>query len=363
MSNQKFRILVIGDKNRFIHLEKFLSELQKKNIETILINDLDYVDKFFELNFIKKNRKKNNFNSLLQDFKPNVILVDRISKIIENIIEKEIPFWILLRGNYWEESSWAKKTIYKSRKQKISSLRNDKLIDYCFKHSDLILPISKYLEKEVKMRYPNKPIHLFPADGRNPDEWNKIDVKKLKHPCVGLIQGLNIWGKTKELLLLKEVMKKLPDITFYLAGDGIYRERIIPELSQNKNFVWLKNLEYPHEVKKLFSEIDIFLLLSGLEGLGQIIIESFLMKKPTIASNTGGIPELIQDNQTGLLVDTGNSEMIVDRIHKLLDDPVFAQKLALNGNNFAKKEFSWENIADRFIQIIISTKIGAEINE
>ena len=122
MSNQKFRILVIGDKNRFNHLEKFLVELQKKKIEIKLIYDLDYIDKFFELNFIKKNRKKNSLNSLLQDFKPNIILVDRISKIIEKIVEKEIPFWILVRGNYWEESSWAKKTIYKSRKQKISLL-------------------------------------------------------------------------------------------------------------------------------------------------------------------------------------------------------------------------------------------------
>ena len=78
MSNQKFRILVIGDKNRFIHLEKFLVELQKKNIEIKLIYDLDYVDKFFELNFIKKNRKKNSLNSLLQDFKPNIILVSKL---------------------------------------------------------------------------------------------------------------------------------------------------------------------------------------------------------------------------------------------------------------------------------------------
>tara|TARA_B110000014_G_scaffold89423_1_gene61459 strand:- start:396 stop:1484 length:1089 start_codon:yes stop_codon:yes gene_type:complete len=356
MHNQKFRILVIGDKSRFIHLEKFLLELEKKDVETKLIYDLEYTDKFFELNLIKRNRKKNSFNILLENFKPDIILVDRISKIIEKIIEKKIPFWILLRGNYWEELSWAKKTIYKSRKQKISSSRNEKLVDYCFKHSDLILPISKYLEKEVETRYPNTNICLFPADGRNPDEWNTIDGKQLKHPCVGLIQGLNIWGKTKELLVLNEVLKKLPDITFYLAGDGTYREKIIPELNENKNFVWLKNLEYPHEIKKLFSEIDIFLLLSGLEGLGQIVIESFLMKKPTIATNTGGIPELIQDNHTGLLVDTGNSEMIVDKIRKLLDDPDFAQKLASNGNKFAKKEFSWEIIAQRFIQIINNQK-------
>ena len=64
---------------------------------------------------------------------------------------------------------WAKKTIYKSKKQIEYQLqRNEKLADYCFKNSKLILPISKYLEKEVRKRYPNKNIKIFPADGRNP---------------------------------------------------------------------------------------------------------------------------------------------------------------------------------------------------
>ena len=45
---KKFKLLVIGNRDRFIHLEKFLSELNKKGIETKLIYDLDYVNKFFE---------------------------------------------------------------------------------------------------------------------------------------------------------------------------------------------------------------------------------------------------------------------------------------------------------------------------
>ena len=104
----------------------------------------------------------------------------------------------------------------------------------------------------MKKRYPEKNIKLFPADGRDPEEWFPITVQKLKHPCVGLLQGLNIWGKSKELLTLKNVLKELPQITFYLAGDGIYREQIIPELQNFKNFVWLGNLEYPNEVKEFF---------------------------------------------------------------------------------------------------------------
>jgi len=350
--NKNFKILVVGNKERFFHLENFLSELNKKGVITKLIHDIDYIDKFFELNFIKRNQKNNKLKILLDDFKPDAVLLDRVSKIAEIFVKKNIPLWILLRGNYWEELEWAKNTIYTSKKQKISLERNKKLIDYCFKKSELILPISKYLKEIVKKRYPKKNIRLFPADGRYPDEWEKMPGTKLKHPCVGLIQGLNVWGKTRELLTLKKVLKKMPDVTFYLAGDGIYNEQIIPELDKNENFVWLKNLEYPNEIKKFLSEIDVFLLLSGLEGLGQIIIESLLMKKPTIATNVGGIPELIQDNQTGLLVKSGDSQMLIEKISRLINEPEFANQIAENGNKFVKEEFSWETIAEKFIQII-----------
>jgi glycosyltransferase involved in cell wall biosynthesis len=226
------------------------------------------------------------------------------------------------------------------------------LFDLCLRKSSLILPISKYLENEVRKRYPEKNIKLFPADGRDPEEWFPITVQKLKHPCVGLLQGLNIWGKSKELLTLKNVLKELPQVTFYLAGDGIYRNEIIPQLENFENFVWLKNLKYPEEVKEFFSEIDIFLLLSGLEGLGQTIIEALLMKKPTIASNTGGVPELIADNKTGVLVETGDDQMVVEKIHKLINESDFANQIAETGYEFVKKEFSWEEIAKKFKDII-----------
>ena len=226
------------------------------------------------------------------------------------------------------------------------------MFDLCLRKSSIILPISKYLENEVKKRYPEKNIKLFPADGRDPEEWFPITVQKLKHPCVGLLQGLNIWGKSKELLTLKNVLKELPQVTFYLAGDGIYRNEIIPQLENFENFVWLKNLKYPEEVKEFFSEIDIFLLLSGLEGLGQTIIEALLMKKPTIASNTGGVPELIADNKTGVLVETGDDQMIVEKIHKLINDSDFANQIAETGYEFVKKEFSWKEIAKKFKDII-----------
>ena len=50
---------------------------------------------------------------------------------------------------------------------------------------------------------------------------------ELKHPCVGLVQDANWWGKTKELLVLEKVLEKMHDVYFYWAGDGQYSKKII----------------------------------------------------------------------------------------------------------------------------------------
>ena len=350
-SNNRMKLLVIGNKERFIHLENFLSKLDNKDFDTKLIHDLDYIGRFFDLNLFKKNKLKKEFEKILDSYKPDIVLFDRISKITKIVISKNIPIWILLRGNYWKEVEYALETST-SQKNRLAIKKNQELVDYCFNNCKLILPISKYLENEVRERYPNKKIKLFQADGRNPDEWNKVSSNKLKHPCVGLLQGFNVWGKTQELLVLKEVAKKLPNVTFYLAGDGMYRDKIIPKLKDEKNFFWLEQINYPNEVKEFLSEIDVFMLLSGLEGLGQTIIEALLMKKPVIATNIGGIPELIINDETGLLVEPGNSEKIVKNILRVLNDQNFSEEIAGKGHIFVKNEFSWENIAKKFESIL-----------
>ena len=348
----RLRLLVVGDKTRFIHLKQFIIELEKIGIECKLIYDIEFIDKFFQMNIKKKMEKDKHFKKILKEFEPDVVLLDRISKIGKKVIEQNIPLLILLRGNYWEESLWAKKTIYKSRIKKLAAAKNEELFDLCLRKSSLILPISKYLENEVRKRYPEKNIKLFPADGRDPEEWLPITVQKLKHPCVGLLQGLNIWGKSKELLTLKNVLKELPQVTFYLAGDGIYRDQIIPELQNFKNFVWLGNLEYPNEVKEFFTEIDVYVLLSGLEGLGQTIIEASLMKKPIIATNVGGIKDLIQDGKTGFLIQSGDESELTKKILFLLENNSKAEIMGENACLHIKKNFSWPKIALDFSRII-----------
>jgi len=329
-----------------------MNALQKNDIKCKLIHDIEYSNKFFDINIKNRLGKQKKLKKLLDEFGPDVVLLDRLSGIATEITKAGIPFFILLRGNVWEELKWAKETIYTSPQKRLSFLKKQRFIKTCFNNASVILPISKYLENVVRKNIPKKNIELFSVDGRDPSEWNQVSGMNLKHPCVGLLQGMNVWGKTRELLTLTKVMKELPGVMFYFAGDGLYKDKIIPKLKNFKNFVWLGNLEYPIEVKKFLSEIDVYLLLSGMEGLGQTIIEALLMEKPVIATNIGGIPELIEDGKTGFLIEAGNHNDLIKKINQVFDQPIAASDMGSKGKETMQENFNWDSIAKKFVLIL-----------
>ena len=89
----------------------------------------------------------------------------------------------------------------------------------------MILPICQYLEKIVNVKFSEKPTYVLQS-GIDSSKWFEVKPMELKHPCIGLLQGATIWGKTKELLLLKKIIPALPKITFYWVGDGPYAKKI-----------------------------------------------------------------------------------------------------------------------------------------
>jgi len=344
-------ILIVGSESRYIHLKNFSDELEKHRINSKVIIDTEFIEKSLSLD-IKNRREKKRRREELLDFNPDLVVLDRISRLGEFFLNKKIPLFVLLRGNYWEELQWVKTTNEISKVESLSIYKNQKLAKKIFSESKGIIAISNYLKNEALKRYPGKKIDVIYADGRRISDWKKEETKqKFDHPCVGLVQGFDIWGKTRELQTLEKVLEKMPDVKFYLAGDGHNKNKIIPKLEKYENFIWLGKLEYPKKIKEMFSSIDIFLLLSGLEGLGQTVIEAMLMKKPIIATKIGGIPEIIKDLETGFLVDLGDSDKIIFQIRELLSNPELIAKITKNATKDIQR-FSWENIAIEFLSVI-----------
>jgi len=138
-------------------------------------------------------------------------------------------------------------------------------------------------------------------------------------------------------------------VKFYWVGDGPFRKEIMIELKKYKNFEWLGPLEYPNKVREYLSEIDIYALISGLDMSPLTLLEAQLMKKPVIATNVGGIPELMIDKKTGFLIEKGNSEELVKKIEEILNDPKKIEEMGIQGRKFVEENFSWKIITQKFI--------------
>ena len=347
------RLLIGGSSTFLVHLKKFSDTLNSLGVESKLVFDGDYADGFPSRKIGNWFQTRKKFNKLIDEFKPDAIFVDRQRHFGINALKANIPLFVLLRGHYWSEIYWNKRTMYKPLHKRIALWQWNKLGKEIFNDATAILPICKYLEKITNKFVPGKSTKVF-FEGVDASRWYQVKGMNLKHPCVGLLQRASWWGKASEMLILKKVLEKMPDVNFYWAGDGPLRERVLSELDKYDNFHWLGNLQYPDKVREYLSEIDVYALVTGMDLAPLSLKEAQLMKKPVVATNVGGNQEMMVDGKTGFLVQQGSDQQLIDKLSLLLEDKDLAKKMGVEGRKFIEDTFNWELVAKNFIRNIES---------
>jgi len=345
------RLLIAGSKSKFFHLKEFGEALFHLGVEYKLINDVEIYTGFPSRKITKSFQTLSKFNELVDNFKPDVVFYDNQLHFGLAVLKSKIPLFMHLRGDYWSEMKWARETIYKTPHKRFAAWYKMRIAKKCFSDATAIIPICKYLEGVVKSHYPNKQTSVL-YQGIDPSHWYPVTTMNLKHPCVGLLQDANIWGKTKEMLTLTKVMEKMPDVTFYWVGDGPYRDYVLPKLRKCENFEWLGRLDYPDKVREYLMGIDVYALVSGIDMAPLTLLEAQLMEKPVVATGVGGIPELMIDNKTGIIVKKGDSNELLDNLSILVNDEKKQREMGKNGRNFIVENFSWEIIAKNFVNFL-----------
>jgi len=89
---------------------------------------------------------------------------------------------------------------------------------------------------------------------------------------------------------------------------------------------------------------------SRMESLPTTIKEAFFLKIPVVATNVGGIPELVKNNETGLLVPANNPQKLAESVNKLLENKQNANQLAKSGYEFIIKNMTWDVILPKYIE-------------
>jgi len=118
----------------------------------------------------------------------------------------------------------------------------------------------------------------------------------------------------------------------------------------NASVKYCTNLDWK-DAMKIVQESQILVVPSRIESIPQVIKEAFFLQVPVIATNVGGIPELISNNITGLLVPPENPEEMTNAINELLSDDNTKHKLSKNAFEFINKNFSWDVLIEKYIKL------------
>ena len=104
------------------------------------------------------------------------------------------------------------------------------------------------------------------------------------------------------------------------------------------------------DAMKIIKSSQVVVVPSRMESLPTTVKEAFYLNVPVVATNVGGIPELIKDNETGILVPSENPDKLADAVNELLSNKQKAKRLANNGNKFVKSNMTWDIILPKYIQ-------------
>ena len=341
--------MIGGATSKFFHLKEFTDALERLGNECRLVIDTDVYDGFPSRSIGNWFQTRKKFNELVNEFRPDAVFVDRQVHFGIAALKAKLPLFVHLRGDYWSEMKWARETLANPITKATLSLKQ-RIATKCFREADVILPLCRYLEHVVKEHYPESMTRLLQS-GITPSRWYQVEGMKLKHPCVGMLQDANWWGKTKEMLTLDKVIENMPDVTFYWAGDGQYKDRILPVLGKHKNFQWLGSLEYPDKVREYLTEIDVYALPTGMDTTPLSSREAQLMKRPIVTSNAGGMSEVVLNNKTGFVLEQGDYKAWIEKLTLLLNDKNLAEQMGNAGREFIIEKFNWEVVAKRFVDI------------
>ena len=145
------------------------------------------------------------------------------------------------------------------------------------------------------------------------------------------------------------ISPRKPDLFFVFLGDG----ELASELSKMASSRGIKNvmfLGWRQDVPEVMSTFDIFVLPSLNEGMGKVLVEAMALGKPIVASDVGGIPDLVIHNHNGLLVPPADVEGLVNSINELLHDPIKRKEMGDRGKVVAA-DYSAEAMIQKIDQL------------
>jgi len=270
-----------------------------------------------------------------------------VGSILKIFFKKELI--VEIHGDWIEGPFLSKKRRLEFLERKFVPI----LAKVSFKQADKIRGVADCLIEKAKKIAPDKQYFLFPTftdlDSFLKEQNTRLDAFIVFVGQLEKVKGINILIEA-----FTNIKRDFPDFKLVIIGEGSERKNLefkIKDLGL-KNKVKLKGKLSLEQTKDIMKRCYCLVLPSLSEGLPRVLMEAMALEKPVIASNVGGIPELIKDNENGFLFEKGHSKELARKLKILLEDRNLAKEMGKKGKEFVESKFSNEKYIKNYISMI-----------
>lgn len=243
----------------------------------------------------------------------------------------------------------------------LQSSINKKIIRYTFSKADEVCSTS-YVMAEETNKYTSKSVHVTPF-GVDLKKFKPIpEIREENKLTIGTVKALSDkYGIGDLIKAFAIIHKKEPNSRLMIVGDGPQKkeyELLANELEIAEVTTFTGSVPND-QVPKYINKMDVFCVPSteDSESFGVAAVEAMACGVPVVVSNVGGLPEVVVENKTGLIVSKENPEQLAQAVITLLDNPDMRKNMGLSGITHVKQNYDWIDNANGMIGLYEQTLV------
>ena len=306
---------------------------------------------------IRRLRKANYLEKICKNKTVSAIYADSW-KSVEYVNKKQKKILVLAHGTEIPKQYWTKMLdLLRFKKNRIKNSYREvfKIIANSSYTKDLMQASLSLNPRDIQIIHPG--IDVYNDFISDEDRRNVTNIIGDSSPVITTLARVEERKGHKYILnALSEIKNKFPKIVYLIAGKGPYLEEIkkyTSKLRLDDNVKFLGWITEP-EKSLILKNSDLFVMTptevgESVEGFGMAYIDASFHGVASVGSNSGGIADAIVNNETGIVCDAGNQEMITEKILLLLENEQLRNQLGKNGKKRATENYSWIRKVEEYL--------------
>lgn len=373
----KFVYILARETAKFGHQVHVIT-LTRDNIESVNFEENVWVHRIgvnkypkslLEYDTVNDNFNENRMNTLYSHYE-EILKINKKCKvdIVQTPIWDSLGFYALFdsRFNLVVTLHTSMKTIFEGVYHINEEVEfHIKVEEYLLNKSKFIVSNSKAIEKQYNQYYNDAcegKTFLIPHGLEDMKKFVKNN-KKLSDNSDNieiLFVGRLEYRKGIDIIFecVPYICKKYNNVIFRFCGDNTinmpnfettYKDYFLSKYNEFSERVIFEGYISDEELIDRYSNCDIFIAPSRFESFGLIFLEAMIFSKPVIGTNIGGIPEVVENGVSGILIENENSEDLKNALIKLIENKDIRESMGKNGRRVYEEKFTAEIMANKFI--------------